>query len=308
MASGYLSERASAAIRTLLYFDIFRYPLTAEEIAYAIPGEKPSLLEVRRTLSQLVKDGLIRQRDGFYFVGTDDSIVPRRQRGNALAELRLAKARQVSRFIGKFPFVRAVMVSGSLSKHYMEPDSDIDYFIVTKPGRLWIARTMLILYKKLFLRNSRKNFCVNYFVDTDHLEIEDKNAFTATECAWLLPTYNAQVYREFRAANAWADAWYPNFGPRDTGACHAENRSWIRRAGEFLLSGAPGRWLDTWCLRRTLKRWEKKFPHFDQRKFEVTLRSRKYVSKHHPADYQARVIGKLNEKIEAFNAEHGIVL
>ena len=61
------------------------------------------------------------------------------------------KALTVSRLISKFPYVEGVGISGSLSKGYYDDDGDIDFFIITSPKRLWIARTFLILYKKLFL-------------------------------------------------------------------------------------------------------------------------------------------------------------
>ncbi|MEZ4965453.1 MAG: hypothetical protein R2791_09430 [Saprospiraceae bacterium] len=52
--------------------------------------------------------------------------------------------------------------------------------------------------------NSHKYFCVNYFVDTEHLEIEDKNLFTATETVTLLPLYGRDWYEGFYKALSWA--------------------------------------------------------------------------------------------------------
>ncbi|MEM7038310.1 MAG: nucleotidyltransferase domain-containing protein, partial [Bacteroidota bacterium] len=175
---------------------------------------------------------------------------------------------------------------------------------VTQPGRLWIARTLLILYKKVFLFNSRRNFCVNYFVDTDHLLITDRNIFTATELAFLLPAYSAETYLEFRNSNDWVRQFYPHFPPRATEDTRPTNRNVFRRFGEWILGGRLGERIDTWCLKRTLRRWKKKFSDFDDAKFDVTLRSRKYVSKHHPSDFQARVTNALRDKIAAFEGLH----
>ena len=99
------------------------------------------------------------------------------------------KALRNARLIFHFPFTRAIMISGSLSKNYADEASDVDYFIIVKPGRLWIARTLLIIYKRIFLMNSKKYFCVNYFIDEDHLEIEEKNLFTAVELTTLIPIH-----------------------------------------------------------------------------------------------------------------------
>ena len=75
----------------------------------------------------------------------------------------MPKAIKISRKIAKFPFVESVNLSGSLSKGYYDLEDDIDFFIITKPNRLWIARTLLILYKKVFLLNSKKHFIFEVF-------------------------------------------------------------------------------------------------------------------------------------------------
>lgn len=294
-------------IRVVLYFDIFKYPLRADEIyrACPIPTEPRT---VNTALRHLVSQGMLEEQDGFFRRTGSEADITRRLKGNALAAQKMVQARRSARSIGRFPFVEAVMVSGSLSKHYMDPGSDIDFFIVTRPGRLWVARTMLVLYKKLFLLNSHKHFCVNYFVDTDHLEIEDKNLFTATEVVFLLPMLNAPVYHDFRHHNAWADAHYPNFGLLDTSECMPSKSGWFKGAGEWLLGGRLGEWADGHCLRLTLRRWQQKFTGLDAARFEVAMRSRRYVSKHHPSDFQSIVLGRLAEKQRAFEQAHGICL
>ncbi|HHG83554.1 MAG TPA: hypothetical protein ENJ82_02295 [Bacteroidetes bacterium] len=303
-----LPSLETAIVRTLLYFDLFRYPLAASDLARNAMFKIADEGSLAAALQQLHARGMVVEEAGFYYIGEGKNYVQRRKKGNALAEKRLEKARKVSNFICKFPFVEAVMVSGSLSKHYMEADSDLDFFIVTRPGRLWIARTLLILYKKVFLLNSHQDFCVNYFVDSDHLEIEDQNIFTATELVYLLPTSNVEMYHKLRKDNAWADAYYPNFGLRETAECHPENSGWLGKSLEKLLSGKLGERLDAWSMKRTMRRWKSKFDHFDESKFEVALRTREYVSKHHPTDYQQYVVRGLEKKISDFESKHGIKL
>ncbi|MEM0997439.1 MAG: nucleotidyltransferase domain-containing protein [Bacteroidota bacterium] len=303
-----LNDLEKAFVQTLLYFDIFQYPLRKDELLRTCRrniDDPPAAAEI---LDQLVGTGLIIREEGFHYIGAGAGYVERRKQGNARADFRMKKARKVSRFIAKFPYVRGVMLSGSISKNYMEPDSDIDYFIVTQPGRLWVARTLLVLYKKVFLLNSHRNFCVNYFVDTDHLMIEDKNLFTATEMIYLLPTCNAELYHRLRGQNKWADEFYPNFGFRETEACHPEQSSLLGRGLEKILGGRLGERIDTWCMQRTFSRWQHKFAHFDPERFEITLRTRKYVSKHHPANYQQYVTNSLRKKAAEFERTHRVKL
>ena len=43
----------------------------------------------------------------------------------------------------------------------------------------------------------------NYFVDSQHLEIEEKNIFTATELATLIPACNKEIYNTLIDTNSW---------------------------------------------------------------------------------------------------------
>ena len=156
--------------------------------------------------------------------------------------------------------------------------------------------------------NSRKNFCLNYFLDTDHLKVEDENRFTATEAAWLLPVKGTDIYNDFQQANPWVKNWYPNFKMRDEEVCKPMKRKFFKRASEWFLGGKVGSSLDTWCMKRTLKRWQKKFGHMEPERFELALRSRKYVSKHHPLDYQNKVFKRYNDKAKQFEEQFEVKL
>ena len=315
MAASTLTEHATASVdhhalrssgalvRTLLYFDIFQHPLRrAELVRFSAMPEH----QVDQALDILVGTGIVEQSDDFFALARIDDLIQRRKEGEARASKRMTKARRMSRLIGSFPFVRGVMLSGSMSKGVLAVDGDIDYFIITAPGRLWVARTLLILYKKLLLFNSRRDFCVNYFVDTEHLPIEDRNLFTATEVATLVPTFGASTCQAFFEANRWAFQQFPNMGPatvRLDGEQAAHGR-WHER----LLSGRLGEHLDDLCMRLTFLRWKRKFGHLDARTFELALRTRKYVSKHHPRSFQQRVLGALDDRMRSFEQQHGFGL
>ena len=294
-------------VRSILYFDLFKYPLTAAEL-WKATGLEASVNEVQAQLDELVKSGILAVKEGHYALPETISYLQRRLDGNHLATKRLPEAQKSARLIAAFPFVEAVMISGSMSKNYMDAGSDIDFFIVTQPGRLWIARTLLILYKKIFLLNSHRNFCVNYFVDTQHLEIEDKNIFTATETVFLMPMAGGDVYARFREANAWADILFPNFGMRPISQEIPIRRPWMRRTLEWVFGAGLGTTVDAWCMRRTLGRWQAKFKSLDAARFDVALRSRKYVSKHHPSDFQNKVLNRLSDKIKEFETRHQVSL
>lgn len=287
-AVGCPTERA--IVRVLLYFEIFSYPLTAEEIFQFSNCRGILSQEVHHKLQKLVNQGVVFQFGSFFQMQNDPSWITRRLENNRRADRSLPVAQRMARLIGAFPFIRGVFVSGSLSKHCMGPDSDIDFFIATEPGRLWLARTLLVCFKKIFLFNSHKYFCVNYFVDIAHLEIEEKNLFTATETVTLLPMYGRECCEAFYRTNGWVRDFFPHFPQRPTNEIPSHGRSIFKKTIEWMLSGRVSDWLDRQAMRLTVGYWKRKFRHFDDRTFDGALKSRRYVSKHHPLYFQQKVL------------------
>ena len=218
------------------------------------------------------------------------------------------KAIKYSAWIASFPFVRGVCISGSLSKGTMDAAADIDYFIITHPGRLWLSRTLLVLFKKIFLLNSRKYFCINYFITTDNLQIPDQNIFTATESATLIPTYNHSLYGQFHRSNEWVRNYYPQFRMRTEEWCVTEKWKPVKRFSEAIFGGVIGEKLDAFCFRLTLRYWKRKFSDFDETTFDHRLRSRNNVSKHHPQGFQEKVLKAYESQIRKFEDEHSLSL
>lgn len=286
-----------AVLHTLYYFELFSWPLTAREVW--LFSQKAAPFEVLAAgLAGLVEQGAVFQSEGYYQTRQEPHWVKRRLDYEARADRFLPLAHRMAAFIGAFPFVRSVFVSGSLSKHSMAPDGDIDFFIITEPGRLWLSRTLMVLFKKIFLFNSHKYFCINYFVDTEHLIIAEKNIFTATEIVTMLPMYGRERCEAFLQANRWARTLLPNFPIRNTATVPpAAQPGLLKRALEWGLGGRLGRWMDRLAMRLTLAFWRRKFRHLGPGVFDTALKSRPYLSKHHPQHFQQKVLKAYEARI-----------
>ncbi len=292
----------------LFYFDVFSYPLTTEEIKRFSPEKINSIHRLEEELQHFHQNHYLSCSENLYSLEENFSNIKKRKENNQRAKNIFPKAIKQARFIHGFPFVRAVFISGALSKNVQTKDGDIDFFIITKPGRLWIARTFLILYKKIFLFNSHKYFCVNYFVTTDNLEIEEKNIFTATEIVTLLPMTNPKFYHKFMETNAWVHDFYPNARRRETEHIKPTNNNLIKRFFEFVFSGLIGNWLDDFFRKGTHSVWRKKFTGMKKSEFDLAFKSTKNVSKHHPESFQTKVIDKIKERILLYEKKHNIQL
>lgn len=299
----FLTPLQERVLRTLLYYDIFKYPLKADEVYRFLGAKVADHTAVNESLLSLKDCGIIFQFEDFFSINADRSLIDRRKKGNAMTEKFLDIARKKAKLISKFPFVRAVLASGSLSKGYMDEKSDIDFFIVTVPNRLWIARTLLVLYKRVFLLNSHKYFCVNYFVDEIHLEIEEKNLFTATELATVLPLYGSKQYHELHQSNQWLKSFFPNFQLRSTDHVPVASTSWSKWFLEKFINSF-GDSVETFCHRITLARWKRLYEKiYSPSDFDIAFKSRSYASKNHPSNFQSVVIEAYEERLKTFGLD-----
>jgi len=299
-----LSLLAKDILRSLVYFDIFNYPLKIDEIHFNSSIKDLELIDVQKETDRLASLGIIHKIDGWYFLFDHASNIDDRIKGNKNAGFYLKLATRIGRFMSHFPFVRGVFISGSLSKGYMNKKSDIDFFIITAPNRLWLSRTLLILFKKIFLLNSRKFFCPNYFIDTNHLKIDEQNIYTAKELSYLIPIYNFHLYNEFLEANEWREHYMPNFIFKSK--IQESDTMWLKRILEKLLSGSLGEKLDNFFMQITENFWKKRY----KKRYNnaVNIKCSKHVSKFHPKGYQNKVITKFNARILHLEQLHHITI
>ena len=290
---------------SILYYSIFRYPLNLEEIHFY--SENNNLSDTERDLDVLVSQNIISFIDNFYVYNDDLNCVFRRQKGNLKAQEILIKAKTKACFIAKFPFVEGVGISGSISKNYYDENSDIDFFVIAKQNRLWFCRFFLVLYKKIFLFNSYKRFCINYYIAEDFLEIEEKNRFTATEIITLIPVTGKSIFSKFYQSNRWVLNYFVKF-TADVDKVIAIKKSIASIAVEYLLDNKVGTYLDQVIKGVFIKKWQSKFNYLNDDDLQIALKSTANVSKHHPLNFQKKVLDALQIKFEEVRVKFNLDL
>lgn len=298
-------ELAASFIRTILYFDVFNYPLTQKEIFTFCDRKIKDHETASRILQDLCDKNLLRQEEGFFFTGGSMKVLSR-IKGNALAKKRMKTARFYASVIAIFPFVRGVYISGSLSKNFMADNSDIDFFILAEPGRLWLCRFLLVLFKRFILFNSHRNFCINYMLDTNNLEIEQRDIYTATETLMLIPVFNIKLFDKFLAANNWWKAFYPNYQV-PSGAERNRNHI-IKSFLEFIFSSWIGTKLDDLSYKIFTNYWKQKHKNIQSANTDRQVCSDKSVAACFPHDQHYRIINVYQQKIKEFEAATGMVI
>jgi len=284
-------------LKTLAYFDLFKYPITSSEIRSFIDLsiDENNLADSLNTLLLQKKIFLL---DEFYSLQNDPSLAERRKKGNKRAAELLSKAEKIARLLYKFPYVRAVAISGSVSKNFADEQADIDYFIITKADRLWIARTLLHIYKKNpFLKNRNEYYCMNYFVDEADLVIEEKNIYTATEIYTIIPMACNGSIKTFFEANSWSHRYFPNlsFPPIKV----QKNSPWYKKVTESIFNNKIGNWLENYFFWLTTKRWKKKEveKRLNTKGELMGLKTGKHFSKPNPIFFHNTFMSKYEKRL-----------
>ena len=284
----------------LAYFDIFDYPLKKEEIQSFL-GQKASGKELTAGLALLTHAGWIKSRDEFYFLRDDEAmLIEHRKKGNARAISQLAIAGRAGAFLSGFPYVRAIGISGSLSKNFADEKSDIDFFIITARNRLWLARTCMHLFRKFaFLAGKHNWFCMNYYLDEEALEIKEKNYFTAMELVTVLPVRGKKYFDSFFKANEWVNQYFPMCQPRQSETSEAKN-NFLKKLIELVFNNRLGDKIDSWLMKITSKRWQQK-TNRNQRNSQGILLGmdvNKHYAKPAPDHLQSQILRMHRQKME----------
>ncbi|HEY2581441.1 MAG TPA: hypothetical protein VGI43_06525 [Mucilaginibacter sp.] len=293
-----LSEIKENILATLAYFDLFSYPITRGEI-YLFLQKNYDYEVFDDALNCLHKGGAIYLFEKFYTLRNDHYLIVRRHEGNEKAEKLIKIAEKVGDILIRFPYVRGIAISGSLSKNYADDESDIDLFIITAKNRLWIARTLMHAFKKLtFLVNKEDYFCMNYYIDERHLEIVEKSIYTAIEVGTLIPLHGDIVFEKFYSANAWIRNFIPNKNMRVASAKRVKS-SFLKRFFEFLLNTKFGDVIDSWLMKITANRWSKKttLKRLNSHGMIMGMVAGKHYSKPDPANFQSKLLARYANKV-----------
>ena len=287
-------------LKVLAYFDLFRYPLTSNEIKSFL-DQPVNENEINQALDDLAGAKKIFLLNKFYSLHNDPALAQRRIKGNERAALLIEKAAKIASLLYKFPYIRAIGVSGSVSKNFADEDADIDYFIITKADRLWIARTLLHLYKKNpFLKNRKHHYCMNYFVDEAELTIEEKNIYTATELHTVIPLAGNGSIKNFFETNAWSHNYFPNRALPLVKGDLKKHSSWFKMLVESILNNKLGDWLDNYFMKLTDRRWKKKEAgqQLNTKGERMGLKTSKHCSKPNPVYFHDWFINKYEKNLD----------
>jgi hypothetical protein len=243
-----------AVVATVAYSDIFDMPLERTRLQRFLIGERADMSDIDASLERLAEAGR---------VGFDDDLayLPGREEVLAIHADRVQRAekmwREAGRWgarLGRLPFVRSVAVTGGLACDSVADHDDIDYLIITVPGRLWTARLLCVALVHVGrLRNV--DLCPNYLVSNDSLELDDRTSYSARELAQMVDIVGKDGLDDMRRRNDWFLDHLPNASVH--GETHRLVRTTVgplRRAAEVVLAWSAFDRVERWEMNRKIVR------------------------------------------------------
>lgn len=289
--------------KTLIYGDIFNFPMTPQEIHHFLIHDEPidfHLIKYRLQSSDWLRQRICVENQYYTLAHRSELFELRVKREQMMSNL-LPRTVFYGRLLAYFPFVEFVGITGALAmRNPSTADDDLDYLIVTRPGRVWLARAAIILLVRLMrLRNIE--ICPNYVLASDQLVQTRQDLYIAHEIAQILPLSNHELYQQLRDQNPWTHTHLPNatFPMHNLGNLKLNKiGSILKRGLEFVLSSPIGNWIEQWEYRRKSKRFvqQAKAPTASAQIDEGHVKG-------HFNDYGHRVLAQYQDKLSALDSE-----
>lgn len=293
-----VKEVRQAVLKTLVYSDVFDYPLTFDELWKFLIGEKISKEQLKRELRRL--SSKVTQKDGFYCFAKRENIIKKREKREVISKKKTKIVEKTVRFLRSIPSIQLIGVSGALAMKNARENDDIDLFIVARRNRLWTTRLLLLLFLELLgLRRKRKErtaadkVCLNMLVDESSLCLpkDKQDLYSAHEVVQMLPVFEREeTYARFIQVNLWVKKFLPNSVrrgiTRNTTRNHAE--SYFSVVLRFIL-----RFSALEFFAKILQLWHMK-------KHQTTEIISDTMLAFHPFDYRRKILKDYNQRLRKY--------
>lgn len=199
----------------ILWFDIFDWPFTKTELWRFSPDEK--LLESADSNGLKSIDCI----NGFYFLQGRKKIVQKRILRQKIAIKKIRLAKRAAEILSHIPFIEMVALCNDVAYLNAPKESDIDFFIVAKSGKIWTVRFLSVaaLFVSGLWRHKKKikdRICLSFFVCDESLSIDDFAYENDILLKYWTPHhfplfFKEKTYQKFLESNPWIKKCFPNY-------------------------------------------------------------------------------------------------
>lgn len=296
--------RDRAIVATLLYYDLFSFPLRTDELLRYAPLHLANDLPKQGAWwdSGELTSG---SQNALWFLKGREQYIERRAELTNASAYKLQRARKFAQLLQIIPGVRFIGVTGSLAMESAVPEDDIDFLIIAAKNRLWLTRALvlsaLMAWGVKRPDDGRMEYpnliCANIFLSQDDLYIPDENLFIAHEICQMLPLLGERTYRNFLDANAWVKNFLPQWKPASVE--FQDRAAWrsAQRAFDLAFANAIGTRAEKELARRQLERIESKHARGHNINVKITPTQLRF----HARDLSDYVVNTYNARWDALN-------
>lgn len=293
-----MDNNEKAIVRTLLYSDIFDYPLSEEEVWKFLISNK----NINKTVfdSKIKKiNSVVFKKDGFLHMEKKASAVSKRTNKFKVSQRKFELAYKTIKRLFIIPTVIFVGISGNLSMMNADKMDDIDLFVITKKDTAWITRLLLIAYLKILGKHRKRTdkkvadkFCLNMIVDEEKLSLSKnlRSLYTAHEIVQLKPVMQrGNTYEKFINCNKWIQSYMPN--------AYEEIKSQrVKGTRKNLFSDLLGDFLSFSFIEKAVRIFQMLLI---KRNLTKEIIKDKFIALH-PKDYKNIILAQYTEKISKY--------
>jgi hypothetical protein len=214
-----MKNLSSSIEQTITFYDLFDYPLTANEIFNNLfqPTQDYSYFELIKTLEM---NNTLEFDQGFYFLPGRFEIVAKRKKRYLITEQKIKNNLKYIKLLSRIKAIKTIFICNTVAYHNAQEDSDLDLFIITRKNRIWSTRLLTTLLMKIFNKRPTKTdqkdkICLSFFITEDNLSLENiaikNDVYLYYWISQLLPIYDPEnLHKEFWQGNNWLKKYLPN--------------------------------------------------------------------------------------------------
>lgn len=282
-----------AVLTTLLYSDIFHFPLTQDELWHFLismhPLSKTAFEQALDSLQQ--SDPVICFHEGYYCLVSREAIVHKRIKNLQVVRKKLVLARQIIPKIALLPTVLFIGISGGLAAAQATKEDDIDLFIIVRKNTLFFSRFVILVLLQLLghrrvrgMKKAPDKVCVNFLIDETQLVWKQRDLYTAREITQVIPMFTCgSLYETFLEKNRWIAQFLPN-------SLAEKQKPFLRKKAE---------------KRTFLPPFIEKLLRFIQISYMRKVHTTEVITNHylafHPDNYRLKTLHKLRLKMESLD-------
>lgn len=290
-----MDNSEKAILKTILYSDIFAYPLTQSEIwLFLMSREKMAKEIVKTKLGQLSS---IQKVGDYYVVKGRKEIVTLRKSRLQTSKRKLQKAQRIASLLFFIPTIFFIGVSGGVAMQNADETDDIDLFVIVKKNTVWISRLLLLVLlqlsgdrRKRGKKYVRDKICLNMILDEEVLPFSKnrQDIYTAHEIIQVTPLIDRyDTYQKFLNQNIWVKKYMAH--------AYTKKKPYVKTKPHFLEQVAgiclSMSWIES--IARIVQEWIMK-----RHKTSETIT--KNMLAFHPFDYRITTLLRFQEKVKAY--------